>query len=73
MVDDSGSPAKIITCPKKLCKIFSIFFKRKTTDIQDKFNKDGDEQIEILEMLINKPKTELDIEFVTIDEVYQAI
>ena len=77
--NDNSSPTKVIegtkeiTSPKKMCNVFNDFFINKTKDIQAKFDDDDEGQLEILEKLVPKPKTTLDIDHVTIDEVYAAI
>ena len=77
--DNNKSPTKIvkdgreIASPKKLCEEFNDFFIRKIELIQSKFNKDDNDQMKILEKVINRPETTLEIDSITVDEMYKAI
>ena len=77
--EENKSPIKIIndgkevTSPKKLCTIFNDFFIHKIETIQSKFNPNDDEQMQILEKLIDKPTSTLELESITVDEMYKAI
>ena len=77
--DDNTSPTKIIhenkeiSSPKKMAEMFNQFFVKKIKDIQEKFNPNDDDQIPLLERLIRRPNTKLEVNFITINEVYDAI
>ena len=77
--EDAGYPDKIIfegnevASQRKMTEIFSRFFSKKIEDIQKQFNADDNDQLPLLEKLVEKPVTSLDIDSVSINEVYQAI
>ena len=77
--EDNGTPTKIIhnnkevASPKKMSNIFNEFFIKKVEDIQSKFDEEDSDQMEILSKLIPRPNTTLDINYVTINEVYDAV
>ena len=74
-----GPPTEIIsdgkegTSPAKLSKIFNSLFDKKIETIIKGFKEIKEENKELLLQLVEKQKTEFDIESVTTTEIYNAI
>ena len=65
--------SKEITSPKKMADLFSKFFIEKIEDIRTKFKHDDNDQIPLLEKLVDRPKEKLEVDYVSINEMYDTI
>ena len=76
---ENNSPLKIVcegkevSSPKKLSNMFNDYFIRKIEDIQLRFNNNDNDQLKILAKVIKRPESTLEIESVSVNEMYEAI
>ena len=77
--EDTSAPVKIIsngkdvTSPRKLCTMFNEYFIDKIEKIQEKFDDKDDQQMNILQRLIKKPESTLEVNQITVNEMYEPI
>ena len=59
--------------PRKMSMIFNDFFTKKINYIEESFDDNDEDQLDILKRLIPKPESGLDLKFFIVDEMYSAI